>query len=207
MTTKYLALALAGLILLPTAGFAQLEEEEEKETVNKILVVNAVPAAILLDIDGSKLRVSGPDGETRMSQVFTIPNLAAGIGAELNDEWFADLTAGAGFIINDSFQSLFLQVVAGASCLISESFRLGPRAGLIFHPDPNWSEDDNLDFDSATGFILGAHATLGDRVKYFVSVDLVDTTFDFSLSEGSAASDDDFDLTGIAVQFGVRGEF
>jgi len=169
------------------------------------LVVNALPASILIDIDGSKFAATGEDGRASMSQVFAMPNIAAGVGLEQNAVYL-DLTGGAGIVVNDSFRSFLLQLTASGTLMMSESLSIGPRAGLVYFADPEWLENDDVDFDEDLGFLLGLQIEMGNDIKYLVTVDYLAASFDASDNEGTA-EDSEFDLTGLAIQFGVRGLF
>ena len=49
---------------------------------------------------------------------------------------------------------------------------------------------------------------MGDKIKYLVSVDFIDASFDVNdAAPGVQASNNKLDLSGLAIQFGVRGEF
>lgn len=197
--------SLAGILMF--SGLSQAQDEENR-AIDFDLVINALPASVLIDMTGDKFKTTGDDGFTTasMSQVFTMPNIAAGVGMRAGESWYVDATVGPGIVINDTFRSIFFQGILAANYLVSDSFQLGPRIGLVQHIDPEWTEDDNLNFDSSTGYMIGIWTAMGDRVKYFVSVDYIATEFDVEVLSGTA-TDDTYDLGGLAVQFGVRGEF
>ncbi len=170
-------------------------------------VINAQPASILLDTSGDKFSVTGADGsKTSLSEVYTMPNIALGVGMPVGDRCYVDLLGGGGVIINDGFRSFMLQILLEGYISVSESLDIGPRVGLVYFPDPEWLENDDIEFDSDTGFLVGVGIAMGDKIKYLVSVDLIDTSLDVTTNSGTP-SDDTFEMTSLAIQFGVRGEF
>jgi len=169
-------------------------------------VVNAMPATVLVDTDGDKFEATGADGRISLSQVYYMPNIAAGIGADFNNLYF-DLLGGGGIVINDGFRSFMLQLLLEGTYEFSNALNIGPRVGLVHFPDPEWLENDDLDFDSDTGFLVGLMLEMGDKIKYLVSIDVIDVSFNVDDRAPGVMSDDKFDLTGLAFQFGVRGEF
>jgi hypothetical protein len=170
------------------------------------IVVNAMPATVLIDIDGDKFSATGSDGRISLSELYTMPNIAVGIGTELED-LYVDLVGGAGIIINDGFRSFILQAILELTFEASDSLNIGPRIGLIHFEDPEWLENDDVEFDAETGLLVGVSMAMGDKIKYLVSVDIIDATFDLNTGAGVTTSESELDLTGLAIQFGVRGEF
>ena len=205
-----LTFILALVLAIPSVALAQ-EEQEEEDTegagLRTDLVINALPASILVEIDSDKFAVTSRDGRrTTISTVYTMPNIAAGVGLEI-EKLYVDLTAGVGLLINDTFRSFLVQAAVAGTFAVSESLTLGPRAGVVHFTDPEWLEDDSVDFDGATGWLLGAQLAMGDKIMYLVSVDLINVDFETDFRMGAVSEDDELDLTGLAVQFGVRGEF
>jgi len=181
---------------------ASEKKKKEKERSRVDFVVTALPASLLVDAEGDKFSVNG----NRMSNVYMIPSIAAGAGIEVGD-FYVDILGGAGLIVNDTFQSFLLQAVVSATYAFSESFNLGPRAGIVYFTDPDFTDDDSVDFDGAPGYLIGLQFSMGDRIQYVVSVDLLTISMDANTDEGSTASDDSLDIAGLTFQFGVRGEF
>ena len=205
-TRSWISAAMAGVIAF--SGIAQAQDEEDKKPLDLDLIINAMPASLLISTSSDKFKATDADGATTsMSQIFTMPNLLVGLGMDVGDSWYVDATVGPGIIINDNFRSVFFQGVLAANYLVSDSFQLGPRVGILQHIDPEWTEDDTVEFDDTTGYLVGIWAGLGERVKYWVSVDIMVNEFDVATNSGATTSDDKFELNGLAVQFGVRGEF
>jgi len=169
-------------------------------------LVNARPASILIDSSGGKFSAEGADGRVSMSQVYAMPNISLGAGIEFGDAYL-DITGGGGVVINDTFRSFLLQASLALNYTLSESLIAGPRLGLVYFPDPDWTENDDVDFDDSFGLLAGLQLSMGDKIQYLVSVDLIDVNFDADFDSGVVSEDDELDLSGIAFQFGVRGEF
>ena len=173
------------------------------------LVLNARPASLLIDASGDKFSVTKTDetgtSKVSLSSVYAMPNISAGLGLS-TDDWYIDITGGAGVIINDTFRSFLLQASVAAHYAASESFNIGPRVGLIYCLNPEWLEDDSVEFDETVGLLAGIQLSMGDKIMYLVSVDIVDASFDVD-KEPNVTADDSSDLNGLAIQFGVRGEF
>ena len=192
----------------------EVEEEEPAEEsewdVELDFVLNALPASLLINMDSDNFKVTdpGPGGnETSLSTVYMMPNISAGVGVELED-LYVDLTVGAGVLVNENFRSFLLQAGVSVMYLAAESFYIGPRAGVIYFTDPTWLDDeDDLDLDSDLGYVLGLQMSMGDKVSYIVSIDLISASFDIEAGTGVVPEDDKLDLTGLAIQFGVRGLF
>jgi len=185
-------------VLIVAGGMAQAQTDLD-------LVINARPASLLIDMDGKKFSATGPDGRVSLSNVYTMPNIAAGVGMDIND-FYLEVTGGAGVLINDNFRAYMLEASAALNMPLNESCMLGPRAGVMYFVDPEWTENDDVEFDETAGFLLGLQLTMGDKIQYLVSVDMIDMSMDADIAAGVEA-EDELDFTGLAIQFGVRGEF
>ena len=194
---RKMVLFLALLVLVGGSAWAETDFD---------FIINAKPASLLIDMDGKKFSASGPDGRVSLSNVYMMPNIAAGVGMDIK-EFYLDLTAGAGVLINDNFRSYMLEASAALNMLISESCSIGPRVGLIYFVDPEWTENYDIEFDSASGFLAGIQITMGDKIQYLVSVDLLNVSMDTGMAAGVTEADSELDLSGLAFQFGVRGQF
>jgi len=201
------AVLVVGMLVTTTVLAAEEDVATEDESswwsdVQVDLVVNARPASLLVDVDGKKF---GVDGNT-LSQVYLMPNVSAGAGLEMGD-WYLDATLGAGMILNERFRSFVLEAGLAVNYSVTDSFTLGPRASLLYFLGPEYTEDDSADFDSGPGFLVGVQMSLGDKISYIVSVDLLAASLDAEGQPGVTLSDDELDMIGLAFQFGVRGEF
>ncbi|MDA0991323.1 MAG: hypothetical protein O3A51_11305 [Verrucomicrobia bacterium] len=197
MSSKFWVSLTAVAMLL---GTATVKAESEVS-----FVVNALPATVLISSSGDKFASTGADGRVTLSEVYTMPNIAMGFGVQFEDI-FVDLVGGAGVIINDGFRSFILQLILEANIELSDSLDFGPRIGLVHFPDPEWLENDDVEFGDETGLLLGLQIAMGDKIQYIVSVDYIEAGFDVTSKPGVTANSS-YDLQGLAIQFGVRGEF
>ena len=169
-------------------------------------VINAQPAALLINAQGS-FAVVGDDGSrTTLSSISMMPNVAAGLGFELSP-FYVDVTAGAGLVVNSTFRSFMWDVQLAAMYVTSDSLSIGPHIGLITFTNPDWSADQDVTLTGKTGFLAGLQITMGDRIMYLVSVDFITASFGVATGEHFVAEKDTMDLKALAVQFGVRGQF
>jgi hypothetical protein len=185
-------------------------EEKEKSVLGLDLVINARPASLLVNAGGSKFEVGGGDGTSaRLSTVYMMPNISIGLGVDMS-KLYLDATVGAGLLVNDQFRSFLYQADIALSAELSESLFVGPRVGIIVFPDPEWIGDGECEFDGTTGFLVGLQMYMGDRISYLLSADLIFADFNAGgagLDELADPDADSLEFTGLAVQFGVRGEF
>lgn len=194
-------LAMSLVVLLAALVTARAERDLD-------FVVVAMPATVLIDMEGDKFAVTGEDGtKTSASEVYTMPNILLGVGLPIGNAR-VDVGGGGGVLINDSFRSFMLQAIADVTWQVTDSLDIGPRAGFVYLPNPEWLENDEIEFGSDTGFLVGLQLAMGDKIQYMVSVDLIDFSLDIEdPAAGVATSDDEFGLSALAIQFGVRGEF
>jgi hypothetical protein len=191
-----------------------LEEEKEKKILGMDLVINARPASLLVNAGGSEFKVGEDQGGgrsiARLSTVYMMPNISVGLGLDMNKAYL-DATVGAGLLVNDQFRSFLYQADLTLSLQASESLFVGPRVGLVMFPNPEWIADGEVEFEGTTGVLVGLQMYMGDRISYLISADLIFANFDASGAglEGNDDPDasDSLEFTGLAVQFGVRGEF
>ncbi len=175
-------------------------------------VINAIPAALLIDMSGNNFGVTdGAGARSEASSVYMMPSLSAGVGANVSDRIYVDALLGAGVLVNETLRSFFVQGTISATYHASESLSIGPRIGLIQFLNTEWLDDqellDEVDFDDTTGLMIGLQLAMGDRVRYLVNIDYITMDFDVNAPEGVTADEDEYELEGLAVQFGVRGEF
>lgn len=171
------------------------------------LVVQVMPASLLINAGSDDFAVIGPTGQSSdPSNVYLMPNFSLGAGIEVSD-FLIDLSGGAGIVVNDSFQSFMLQATVGAYYAATDSLDFGPRLGLIYFTDPDWEGDGDVELDSDLGFLAGLQVSMGDRILYVFSVDVIAASFDAEAGAGWSVAEDELEFVGMAVQFGVRGRF
>ena len=188
------------------------EYEDDDSDVSIDFVINAIPAALLIDMSGNNFGLDSGGGRSTASSVYMMPNISAGIGADINAKVYLDAMLGVGVVVNESLRSFFAQGTVSATVAASQSLNIGPRVGLIQFLGTEWLDDeallDEVDFDDSTGFMVGLQIVMGDRVRYLVNIDYISMDFDANLPAGVTADNDGtLEVEGLAVQFGVRGEF
>ncbi|MBL7077965.1 MAG: hypothetical protein ISS31_10910 [Kiritimatiellae bacterium] len=195
---------------------ADLEEDDfndDDDGITLDFVINAIPAALLIDMSGNNFGITedGTGARSEASSVYMMPSLSAGIGASVSDKIYLDALLGAGVLVNESLRSFFVQGTISATFMASQSLNIGPRIGLIQFLSTEWLDDqdllDEVDFEDSTGMMFGLQIAMGDRVRYLVNIDYITMDFDVNAPLGVTPDDDEFELEGLAVQFGVRGEF
>ena len=185
-----------------------VEMEEDDAAIELDFVINAIPAALLIDMNGNNFEPL--PGERSASSVYMMPNLSVGVGLEAAEAVYVDGMVGAGVLVNESFRAFFVQAALSGTMSVTESLNIGPRIGLMQFFGAEWLEEggaDELDFDDNTGFFVGLQLAMGDRVRYLVQVDYVSAEFDANSNSDVELQDDKLSLDALAVQFGVRGEF
>jgi hypothetical protein len=196
---KKLLWVLAGIVLVATTTSSRSELEFETD-----FVLNARPASVLIEAENDKFAVTEDGRRTTISSVYAMPNVSAGVGLDF-DRLYVDLTGGGGILINDTFRSFLLQAGVTASFRATDSFKIGPRLAVVHFPNPEWLDDDDTEFDGTTGYLLGVQAAMGDKISYILSLDVISA--DFDVDSVNELEQDELELTGLAFQFGVRGEF
>ena len=196
---------------------ADMEDEDYDDEGSDItfdFVINAIPAALLIDMSGNNFGLENVEDGSRStaSSVYMMPNISAGIGADVNEKVYIDALLGVGMVVNESLRSFFAQATVSATFAASESLNIGPRVGVIQFIDTEWLDDeallDEVDFDDSTGWMLGLQLVMGDRVRYLVNIDYITMDLDANTPDGVTADNNGtLELEGLAVQFGVRGEF
>ncbi|MBT3296789.1 MAG: hypothetical protein HN919_15240 [Verrucomicrobia bacterium] len=194
---------------------ADMEDEDyddEDGGITLDFVINAIPAALLIDMSGNNFGLESAEGRSTASSVYMMPNISVGIGADVNEKVYLDALLGVGVVVNESLRSFFAQATVSATFAASQSLNIGPRIGLIQFMGTEWLDDeallDEVDFDDSTGLMLGLQIVMGDRIRYLVNIDYITMDFDADLPAGVTADNNGtLEVEGLAVQFGVRGEF
>ena len=169
-------------------------------------VINIFPASLLINVDDTFAVMEDDGTRLSVSAMYFMPNISAGIGFDLGC-FFVDLTAGAGLVYNESFRSFLAQAQVATMYAVTDSLKIGPHAGIISFPNPEWIERTELVMDGSRGWIAGMEMTMGDRIMYVASADYVSTTFDMLTGPGLSSESDELKMSAVVVQIGVRGEF
>lgn len=172
-------------------------------------VVDAYPASFIIHTDAADYEVMSGTRSDQMGTVSTFPNIGTGVGLE-TAEFRLDLLGGAGVMINGKFSSFATYLSGALMYEAARSARIGPRLGLLYFLGPEWNAEADVEYDNAGGAMLGLNVEMGDKISYLVAVDLWWLTFEDSGDPAMAAyeaTEDELDLSGIALQFGIRGRF
>lgn len=202
-----------------TVELEEYDFDDGGSSIELDFVLNAIPAALLIDMSGDNFGfdVDSGDGTTSRSEsssVYLMPNIAVGVGVSIIDKIYVDGLLGGGILVNEALRSFFVQGALSVTFQPTQSFNIGPRIGLIHFLSTEWLDDqdideggDGIEFEDTTGLMIGLQIAMGDRVRYLVNIDYITMDFDVNAPLGVTPDDDSFELEGLAVQFGVRGEF
>jgi hypothetical protein len=194
------------LVLLPMI-LALLQLSLPLPSLAADLVVDILPGAILANTKADGFSVTGPNGKEEVSLISSIPTVTAGIALPIT-EGYIDLKAGAGLLLNGALSSFMVCGLAGLYVEARPSMLLGPHFGIAHFTEPDWWGNNDVTLSSSTGFLVGVHLAAGDRIAYLLSVDYLSVAFDAQAApETITMSDDRLDMSGIAIQFGIRAQF
>ncbi len=194
---------------------------ETNSSVDVKWYVDALPAAVIGNFAADEFKVSGTRqigvqnfaDEEMMSLVSTMPSLA--LGAQIaGDSLVGDAQVGVAAFLNSQIRSVGLFGKLGLMMEVEKSILTGPHIGLYYFLEPEWWGDSDVAFDDAIGYLIGWQAIMGDKVSFVFSVDYLMAEIDVSNLDtdrrtpgGWTASDNKIDISGLAVQFGVRAQF
>jgi len=178
------------------------------------LIADIRPGSMILHTADGDFEVKGPGperlGTTEIEEagtISTLPNVNIGVGFA-NPNLYLDLTATAGYLINSRFNSLMLGANAALTFRPEKNFAVGPHLGLMQFANPEWRGDAEMDISDSTALLLGVQASLGYDVLFVLSVDyLYADPMDVKTKDAWIASDDELDISGMAIQFGIQGRF
>lgn len=143
----------------------------------------------------------------KLSSVSTFPNIKLGAGYDSRD-WYLEALGGVGIFINDPFQATFFSGDVAAMYKYRKNLSVGPHGALLFFQEPNWGGDADIELSDSWGGMLGMQVLLGYDLLFVFSVDyMFIQPFDVKEPGRWHASDSELDLSGIALQFGMRGRF
>ncbi|MGD9874958.1 MAG: hypothetical protein AB7T27_11930 [Kiritimatiellia bacterium] len=178
------------------------------------LTADIRPGSILLHTADGDFEVKGPGPERlntyeieEAGAISTLPNINLGVGFA-DPNLYLDLTATAGFLINSRFNSPMIGANAALTFRPEKNFAVGPHLGLMHFVDPEWKGDAELEISDSSALLIGMQASLGYDVLFILSVDyLYADPMDVTAEEEWITSDDELDISGIAIQFGIQGRF
>lgn len=187
----------------PAARAESFQRTESRRAGPVTWVVDMHPASLLANFKADGFTVGGEE----VSLLSAVPTILLGPDISCLDGYL-NLRLGVGMLLNAQFGTWMGTAQAGYSIEIQRNVMFGPHIGLSRYAAPDWWGDTKVSFSPATGWDLGLHVVAGDRVAYLLSVDYMRMVFDVE-SHGAAAipSSEEMDMSGIAVQFGLRVQF
>jgi hypothetical protein len=180
------------------------------------LILDARPGTLLIS-EGADLRVLGPD-QFDPAQVTiieeagtlnTFPNIRLGAGFDTRD-WYIDASGLLGVLVNSRYNGVLYGADVAAQYKYRKNVNVGPHLSLMMLPAPEWSGDGEVEFSDSTAWVLGAQCSIGYDVLFVFSVDyMLADPFDVESGDPGVwlLDEDEVDISGLAVQFGVRGRF
>ncbi len=171
-----------------------------------------LPASLFANLQNSefslqKTDIAGVVNKESMSMISSLPNLSFGISVD-RSPLNLELKGGIGMLLNSRMSSLKLSGTAGVSLEVRPNAFLGLHGKLAYMSNPSWWGDGEVDLEANNpAFGIGAHAAMGDKISYFLSVDYMSMSFDAVGRDGWTASDNELDMSGVAIQFGIRTTF
>ena len=168
--------------------------------------VDILPGALLANFSADEFIVTDAGRQEEVSMLSSVPSLAVGLAIE-RVRGYIDIKGGAGLVLNSQFSSFMFFGTAGIYSEIKPSILIGPHITIAQFSAPNWWGDADITFSDSTGYLVGMHMIAGDRISYLLSVDYLSAAFDVDPSSTAEASEPELDISGIAVQFGVRAQF
>jgi len=178
------------------------------------IVIDVRPGTLLIGGgDDFKVRGTSESNIGQLNEVeengalSTLPNLRLGVGFESGDS-IADITGMLGIIVNERFRSLMVGGDASWLHKFRKNVAMGPHLGIAMLTQPEWSGDAEVEFDDSWGLIGGFQMSVGYDILFVFSIDyLLAQPFDVTTTGDWVASDEELDMSGLAVQFGIRGRF
>ena len=147
--------------------------------------------------------------EESLSIFSSFPRISTGISVEQPEGYF-DARIGVGMLLNNSLSTTSIFGQLAYSYEIKPSIMIGPHIGFASYSAPSWWGDADVEFDSTTGYMFGGHLTMGDKIAYIFSLDLVNAKFDVkSTGDGWKVADGQttLDMSGVMISFGFLARF
>ncbi len=177
------------------------------------LIVELLPVSFLFSPDIDGFRATKTSGSTTWIEEIEgtgswLPSVRGGLSFDFNF-MEVDLTGGGGVLANAAMYTSFVTGDIALRFKPSENFSIGPHFGIIRFSDLEWAKDADITFSDADGTIIGIMATFEfSPVFLILSVDYLSATFDVeSTSNGWTTNDNELDMSGTLIQFGVGFRF
>jgi hypothetical protein len=196
------------LILVPVQAWAE---------VNFILDLQPLSFLLSSDVDGFEVtRSSGSITYIEKIEGYGsfMPNLKAGISIGAGKVMHLDITGGLGYLWNSAFSVPVFSVDVAPRFKLGTIVTLAPHIGYIKFGDLEWigenfSDSNDVKFsDGGAGLIYGVSITVGKKVSFVGSIDGISVEeYNVKTYNGWAANQKTLDISGVAVQLGVKFRF
>ena len=198
------------LLLIPVLLFAAVFSTFAATDI----VVDVRPGTLLIGGGGDfKVRGTSDTGIGRLNEVeensslSTFPNIRLGVGFE-EGKSITDVTGLLGVMVNQRFRSLMVGGDASWLYKFRKNVAMGPHLGAVVLAQPEWSGDAEVTFSDSWAMLGGFQMSVGYDILFVFSIDyLLAQPFDVTTEGDWVASDEELDVSGVAIQFGIRGRF
>lgn len=170
-------------------------------------VCHIQPASLAINV-AEQFGVTEESGaRVMMGPIVLVPNLGTGPAFRF-ENLLAELTVGAGLVDNKTLESILYQAQAGLHYAVASGVGIGGYAGIVRFAQPQWTSEPKVVLDDATGYRVGGHVTLGQRLKYVASVGMLGVSLDaHPIMPNVKIESDHLTLRALTIDFGVRIEF
>jgi len=179
-------------------------------------VVDVRPATILLSSETDDFEATTP-GDPALGtfidkedagQITTFPTIRLGVGLDSeNKKLYSNLTGGGGILVNERFRSYILMADLAVHYKHRKNVSMGPHISLMGFMDPEWFGDADVELDSDVGWLVGFEVAIGYDILFVFSIDYLDAKLDASATAPTKITGSELDFSGLAIQFGMRGNF
>ncbi len=193
---------LVGLALC-SAGF-----QAQARSVYGIIGVEPLSLLISPDIDGfsvtSRTRWRTATERIEGEGSFT-PMLKGGVRFQSRPV-IQDIVVGGGILVNDVFNAPIGTLESRTHFRLGRVFSMGPKLGVIMIGEPSWDGVSDVSLSSTAGIDIGLALSIDTRrVAFGVSLSYMALApLDVETGGGWEASDNELDMSGAAIQLGVR---
>jgi len=179
-------------------------------------VVDVRPATVLLSSDTDDFEATSP-GDPALGigrdkedagQLSSMPTIRLGVGMDSEErKLYTNLSGGGGLLLNERFRSYMLMGDLAVHYKHRKNVSMGPHLSIIGFMDPEWHGDADVELDGDVGWLLGFEVAIGYDILFVFSIDYMDASFDASATAPTRITDTELDFSGVAIQFGMRGNF
>lgn len=179
------------------------------------VILDARPGAVLVGFESGKFELVGPEEtgqgtvivEEQGGNVSTVPNLRFGVGWDTT-RYYVDATAVGGYLLSEYFRCVELGAGLAGHYKFRKNVSAGPHADLLYFTLPGWGGDAEVEFSDSWGAVMGLEMLIGYDIMFTFSIDYFYTyPFEVDPEEPWTSEDDEFDASGVLLQFGIRGRF